>query len=794
MSFKLLAIRPLHGTSPELLKSLKENTIYQFYNEYSFVLDENTEIYSIDYNPSTPSNLFGKNINISAIVGENGSGKSSLMELFYYGTLLYNQTNIGDSENNISGLESACCVEFVLLKNTQTIQVINISYKNANLNELKLSSTFYKTEEQNSCLYKKCVDPTLENIEFDFYTNVLNYSIYGLNSNTLPWLEEIFYKNDGYQLPIVINPFKEYGNYDINKEYMLMQARAIFYTNVLGLKEIINDVYIHEVHFEIELDKILKIEKQRISTLEVLNNFFKISISEERYNSLLFKKESDVMSLDIIRNNIPYISFSEGDERLACKDVLDKNLLERSEFYKAIVYLYIFKKLYKISKTYSKFRKFHFLFSDELPYDLNFKNEKLINYLKYNISSDDSEKHKKEIIFENLILELDLFINNDQVGLINDDAFYFKELFKNFYEVRHDKKSNIDIYLSDLSFDSSNILNNIEPTRKLIMKLFNGIEFREFLFNKYVEELNNDNSHITFKLKQSLNYFKNNIFGSIEIDKSKVVANKTECKIFISITNAYFRGKNKIEDIPLAVFNHSLMVVKSKEKDENERNKLIQDQKLESFSYTSLSSGEQHLMNSMLTIAYHIYNLLSVEYKSSLKKYKNINLIFDELELYLHPEFQRKYIKNLITLIDRIREKTKHDDIQYNVLMVTHSPFILSDIPSENVLKLKNGIPIKDKDGINSFGANIHDLLADEFFLDKGSKGAYVDSIINRFMEFYYLTKLSLLKQSIDNFDDIFMKLTEYENIFKLIGDPVIKSILGNNILKLKNLILNEKV
>jgi len=94
MSFKLLAIRPLDGCDIRFLKNLEENRIYQFYNDYEF-LDKNKkpikyfgknnyiEIDSIKHIPTVPNNLYGDKINISAIVGKNGSGKSSLVELMY---------------------------------------------------------------------------------------------------------------------------------------------------------------------------------------------------------------------------------------------------------------------------------------------------------------------------------------------------------------------------------------------------------------------------------------------------------------------------------------------------------------------------------------------------------------------------------------------------------------------------------------------------------------------------------------------------------------------------------------
>lgn len=56
MNFKLLAIRPLEGTSKDLIKSLKIGEIYKLYNEYSYTLVEvNNRITSINYTPIVPS-------------------------------------------------------------------------------------------------------------------------------------------------------------------------------------------------------------------------------------------------------------------------------------------------------------------------------------------------------------------------------------------------------------------------------------------------------------------------------------------------------------------------------------------------------------------------------------------------------------------------------------------------------------------------------------------------------------------------------------------------------------------
>ena len=67
MSFKLIAIRPLKGCSARFLKNLEEDRIYKFYNDYSF-LDENdkevktggNKITKIQCKNSVPETLYEK--------------------------------------------------------------------------------------------------------------------------------------------------------------------------------------------------------------------------------------------------------------------------------------------------------------------------------------------------------------------------------------------------------------------------------------------------------------------------------------------------------------------------------------------------------------------------------------------------------------------------------------------------------------------------------------------------------------------------------------------------------------
>lgn len=142
---------------------------------------------------------------------------------------------------------------------------------------------------------------------------------------------------------------------------------------------------------------------------------------------------------------------------------------------------------------------------------------------------------------------------------------------------------------------------------------------------------------------------------------------------------------------------------------------------------SSLSSGESQLLNSMSYSVYHIKNALS-----SKIKYKNINLVFDEAELYYHPEYQRAFIKDLLGLIGR---SNLAEVKGINITIITHSPFILSDIPNKNILCLKDGNP--DIGTLSrTLGANFYDLLKNQFFMDS-SIGAVTESIVNEILMDY---------------------------------------------------------
>lgn len=125
---------------------------------------------------------------------------------------------------------------------------------------------------------------------------------------------------------------------------------------------------------------------------------------------------------------------------------------------------------------------------------------------------------------------------------------------------------------------------------------------------------------------------------------------------------------------------------------------------------------------SLNSIVYHLRNLISVNFnsrKEELLVYNNFNIILDEIELYYHPELQRTFIFDLLNYLNKIDYSSLKTSPNLNIIFITHSPFILSDIPAKNILFLKSNenkstAVLENK---KSFGANIHELLGDNFFL-----------------------------------------------------------------------------
>jgi len=147
-----------------------------------------------------------------------------------------------------------------------------------------------------------------------------------------------------------------------------------------------------------------------------------------------------------------------------------------------------------------------------------------------------------------------------------------------------------------------------------------------------------------------------------------------------------------------------------------------------------LSDGEQQI----LLIFSKIYYPLRTISKSN---DKNIILLIDEPDTFLHPNWQKSFLSYFHQFINNLKF-LKQKKIQ--LIFTTHSPFLLSDILKQNIIfleKEENGnckVLTHDEvlDKKQTFGANIHTLLSDSFFMEDGLMGEFAKNKINKIMRF----------------------------------------------------------
>ncbi|WP_017258886.1 AAA family ATPase [Pedobacter arcticus] len=610
---KIIAVRPLRGCDPNFLKVLKSNNLYRFYTEYEIDSHDNLTferelVQDFFFSEKISEQL---TVNISAIVGKNGSGKSSLIEL------------IMRAINNIA---------FLHMKSDH--RLFFIAKVNLDL-YFETDGEFYKCRLKGRVInfYKKNKDTkkineSVENFDLRnfFYTIAVNYSHYAYNSGDFAsegdWLSGVFHKNDGYQTPLVLNPFRESNDIAIDNEKHLIKSRLIA-NLALAMQNKNKDIRKLSDGAEVEFIKL----KKRIG-IEGIPIY---STTEERKGP-----DGKMESVDV---------------KVAVRDIFTEDA--KVTFLKRLAVIYGF--------AY-----------DENP---KAKYKEVYDYLIYKTVRIAIKYFKRELVF----------------------------------------------FEKGKKFDS---------TKQ----------------DKWISNLLKEPSHITLKLRQTINFLNEEHFGYEDQDLDLTDLDK---KIFGVNENR----KKKIETIDLVpppVFEVEIFLKTTRGK--------------KTIPFSSLSSGEKQLTYSTNSLLYHLLNIESV-YSNTSKRtaYRNVNIFLEEVELYAHPEMQRKYVSTILSGIKNLGLKKIRG---INICFLTHSPFVLTDIPDSNILFLTdNGNMLEKSKCPKTFGGNIHDLLANSFFLKEGTIGSFSHGIINKLIgEINKLDKDALKKDK-----------DKLLSIIEIIGEPFIR-------------------
>lgn len=185
--------------------------------------------------------------------------------------------------------------------------------------------------------------------------------------------------------------------------------------------------------------------------------------------------------------------------------------------------------------------------------------------------------------------------------------------------------------------------------------------------------------------------------------------------------------------------------------------------------YANLSSGEFQYIK-------HYSNLRqSLDLDEKYAAVNNVILLLDEPDANFHPEWSRRYIQNLINTLE------SQKNMNFQIIITTHSPFMVSDIPSDYI----SCIDIVEKDddshrkiNIADFGlmSNYYDLIKHNFFMEQPI-GEYASNVFKRI-----INNIDKLKNSHIKFDkaDLSKEIKSIFNAIDLIDDPIIRRKLSN--------------
>ena len=240
-----------------LFKGLKSRRY--FLNDFYFH-DQNEKEPRINTHRALDENFFGPHINVQAVVGENGSGKSSLMELIYIAINNFSYMFERGHDNERPGAESLYYVPglfvrvyFSIGKKIYILEskglILDLFCRDYSVENCKIVSKAHFVISEHE-LVSLMTDEGIANlIEDFFYTIVSNYSLQSfIPTNYIHdvyvfesgrdrkigkedavnnvWINSIFHKNDGYIRSIVLNPYRNNGNIDITNELALSKDRV----------------------------------------------------------------------------------------------------------------------------------------------------------------------------------------------------------------------------------------------------------------------------------------------------------------------------------------------------------------------------------------------------------------------------------------------------------------------------------------------------------------------------------------------------------------------------------------
>ena len=613
--------------------------------------------------------FFGKNVTLHTIVGKNGSGKSSLLDIMFrmvnnVGAVMckqeireaadrvrYARHVFADLECN-NGVKYKLCVRDTLLwieygEDLYWLSDVSLKSKALDVNVNNLLVLLKKRFPNEH--FHDYSDMRPQNIKTDvakmlFYTVATNYSMLGFQSadyddeDSLEWDDEIyvttsdrqyivtsdehyitvadwvekknwitgvFHKNDGYMCPVVLNPFRSGGQINMDNEAALTANRL---SALLISQDMNKNPLIEDYYLDfIEYERKKDFYKK-----------FKPIYSKDKEESEIEKKNLLEDGGDLNRFEMAAIKKGTATNiilnKLGCQLLIE---MSEAEMYAR---MYVVYKILNIAATYPFYQDY------SIYGDIN----RTISSARLTLSHTKLRELVDKIVERQTHIEQKVH-----------QALHFIKLM-------NDARSSQDNY-------DDSWLN------------------RPFTFEEYQQKLNIPRRFES--IEQCLGYLPPNLY------KQTIYLKRWD-----------------------------------KEKGEWEHK----------IPFKKMSSGQKQMLYQLSTLIYHLLNLKSVP--ETQVKYNNVSIVLDEIEVCFHPEYQRMFIYRLLELlVNRLR---LNETFGIHILMTTHSPFILSDIPNELITYMENGHQLtkeeqEDRKMRKPMAGNISELLHQSFFLHEGFIGEY---------------------------------------------------------------------
>lgn len=503
-----------------------------------------------------------------------------------------------------------------------------------------------------------------------------------------------------------------------------------------------------------------------IARLFVFNTTMKIVILKDESDIRIFHNIQSGLQIDF-----PCVVCNVLDE---CEWRNSEGLENISKKYSLV---YITNSYFESRINWSEFKIEYNNYTHLSPHTLSYFGSNYFSKLFYIEGSNDSIGYKR---LGRILEEAGVFGYDTLTGLI--DVLYYSDLVNEKlvydYPIRHSLKYTIGIitFYQVLELLADDNRNRIEPAEYnkiksiqwnkqihhftvellqifvLEIHLLTGISDYAGLDSlesvlEWVDYINNSHSSNN-KLSDYLNHAAdeivkfNDVCISAQIEKNKVIQYDTEPELFSNLISFIKRSFESDKSFILKYLN---------------------------INTSGMSSGERAFQNILSWIKLiPVLNNKYPELFGTLRE--SIIVLLDEVDLYLHPAWQRDFLFHCLEEFNR-----QYKDSAIQLILATHSPLCLSDIPRENTIYLDtsdNGFQIGDRMvHRQSFGMDLYSLLADAFYLENSTMGRYSQGYINQIIQFLYNS---------DNKSYREINLSEYEEC----SDKI--SWIGNDIIKRK--------